>query len=178
MASSWTVSGATAPVRTAAILAASAVAHPKLAPRPIGSITATPAKPKTLLRWKKLPEFERAYREARMAAFRQSTARLQQASSPAVTTLLKMKRLETVRMVGESNQRMKIEFAYLKLLPREYSGLRHIVSVSKRLDGRCEYEERPGPPPPNHAEKQDPNVRRVYLVRAQESGKEIGCATN
>jgi hypothetical protein len=30
----------------------------------------------------KLPEFERAYREARMAAFRQSTARLQQASSP------------------------------------------------------------------------------------------------
>jgi Arc/MetJ family transcription regulator len=45
---------------------------------------------KTLLRWQKLPEFERAYREARMAAFRQSTARLQQASSPAVTTLLKI----------------------------------------------------------------------------------------
>ena len=39
--------------------------------------------PKTLLRWQKLPEFERAYREARMAAFRQSNARLQQASSPA-----------------------------------------------------------------------------------------------
>lgn len=46
--------------------------------------------PKTLLRWQKLPEFERAYREARMAAFRQATARLQQASSPAVTTLLKI----------------------------------------------------------------------------------------
>jgi hypothetical protein len=46
--------------------------------------------PKTLLRWQKLPEFERAYREARMAAFRQLTARLQQASSPAVTTLLKI----------------------------------------------------------------------------------------
>jgi hypothetical protein len=45
---------------------------------------------KTLLRWQKLPEFERAYREARMSAFRQSTARLQQASSPAVTTLLKI----------------------------------------------------------------------------------------
>jgi hypothetical protein len=42
------------------------------------------------LRWQKLPEFERAYREARMSAFRQSTARLQQASSPAVTTLLKI----------------------------------------------------------------------------------------
>jgi hypothetical protein len=46
--------------------------------------------PKTLQRWQKLPEFERAFREARMAAFRQSTARLQQASSPAVTMLLKI----------------------------------------------------------------------------------------
>ena len=45
---------------------------------------------KTLLRWQKLPEFERAYREARMADFRQSAARLQQASSLAVTTLLKI----------------------------------------------------------------------------------------
>jgi hypothetical protein len=35
-------------------------------------------------------------------------------------------------MVGESNQRLKIEFAYLKLPPREYEGPRHIVSVSQR----------------------------------------------
>ena len=42
---------------------------------------------KTLLRWQKLPEFDRAYREARLAAFRQSLARLQQASPPAVTVL-------------------------------------------------------------------------------------------
>jgi hypothetical protein len=46
--------------------------------------------PKTLLRWQKLPEFQAAYREARRAAFRQSIARLQQASSAAVTTLLKV----------------------------------------------------------------------------------------
>ena len=45
---------------------------------------------KTLLRWLKLTEFERAYREARVAGFRQTTARLQQASSAAVTTLLKI----------------------------------------------------------------------------------------
>jgi hypothetical protein len=44
--------------------------------------------------------------------------------------------------------------------------------TSERPDGRCEYEERPGPPPPNHAEKQDPNVRTIDLVRAQESGNE------
>jgi hypothetical protein len=46
--------------------------------------------PKTLLRWMQVPEFDAAYREARRSAFRQSIARLQQASSAAVTTLLKV----------------------------------------------------------------------------------------
>jgi hypothetical protein len=44
----------------------------------------------TLLRWLKAPEFEKAYREARRAAFGQATARLQQATSAAVSTLLKI----------------------------------------------------------------------------------------
>ncbi len=44
----------------------------------------------TLLRWMKEPELDKAYREARRAAFRQSVARLQQASGAAVTTLLKL----------------------------------------------------------------------------------------
>ena len=44
----------------------------------------------TLLRWLKLPEFNRAYREARRAAFGQATARLQQATSAAATTLFKI----------------------------------------------------------------------------------------
>jgi hypothetical protein len=38
----------------------------------------------------KLPEFNATYREARRAAFQQATARLQHASSAAVTTLLKV----------------------------------------------------------------------------------------
>ena len=46
--------------------------------------------PRTLLRWMKEPEFDAAYREARRMAFRQSVARLQQASSAAVSTLLKV----------------------------------------------------------------------------------------
>lgn len=46
--------------------------------------------PRTLLRWMKEPEFHAAYREARRVAFRQSVARLQQASSAAVSTLLKV----------------------------------------------------------------------------------------
>jgi transposase-like protein len=44
----------------------------------------------TLLRWMKKPEFEAAYRKARRAAVSQSHARLHQASSAAVTTLLKI----------------------------------------------------------------------------------------
>jgi hypothetical protein len=46
--------------------------------------------PNTLLKWMKVPEFDLSYREARRATFRQSVARLQQASSAAVTTLLKV----------------------------------------------------------------------------------------
>src|SRR5882724_13585236 len=44
----------------------------------------------TLLRWQKIPEFQKAYREARRAAHGQSIARLQQATSAAVSTLLKV----------------------------------------------------------------------------------------
>ncbi len=44
----------------------------------------------TLLRWLKVPEFDKAYRAARRAAFAQSTARLQQSTSAAVSTLLKI----------------------------------------------------------------------------------------
>ena len=46
--------------------------------------------PNTLLKWMKEPEFDTAYREARRPAFRQSVARLQQASGAAVSTLLKI----------------------------------------------------------------------------------------
>ncbi len=46
--------------------------------------------PKTLLRGLQIREFEEAYRKARRDAFRQAFARLQQASSAAVTTLLKL----------------------------------------------------------------------------------------
>jgi hypothetical protein len=46
--------------------------------------------PNTLLRGMKEPDFDAAYPEARRAAFRQSVARLQQASGAAVTTLLKL----------------------------------------------------------------------------------------
>ena len=46
--------------------------------------------PNTLLRWMKETEFDTAYREAKRAAFGQSIARLQQGTSAAATTLLKI----------------------------------------------------------------------------------------
>jgi len=45
---------------------------------------------RTLLRWLKLPQFQTAYRQARREAFGQAIARLQQGTSAAATTLLKM----------------------------------------------------------------------------------------
>jgi hypothetical protein len=46
--------------------------------------------PRTLLRWLELPEFREAYGQARREAFGQATARLQQASGAAVSTVLKI----------------------------------------------------------------------------------------
>ena len=44
----------------------------------------------TLMRWLKLPEFQRSYREAKKEAFAQSIARLHYLSSAAVSTLGKI----------------------------------------------------------------------------------------
>jgi hypothetical protein len=44
----------------------------------------------TLMRWQNEPEFKTAYREARRAVHSQAIARIQQAASAAVTTLLKV----------------------------------------------------------------------------------------
>ncbi len=44
----------------------------------------------TLLRWLKIPEFRVALLDARRQAFSQANARLQQAASAAVTTLVKI----------------------------------------------------------------------------------------
>jgi hypothetical protein len=46
--------------------------------------------PRTLHRWLQEKEFDAAYRKARRAAFAQATARLQQTTGAAVSTLLKI----------------------------------------------------------------------------------------
>jgi transposase-like protein len=44
----------------------------------------------TLVKWMKDPEFDASYREARRSAYDQSVSRLVQATTAAVTTLLKV----------------------------------------------------------------------------------------
>jgi hypothetical protein len=63
-----------------------------------------------------------AFLESHLATVAQS--RSSRAHQSALLT--RLKRLETVRAVEESNRRLKVEFAHLKPLPREYSGPRHI----------------------------------------------------
>lgn len=46
--------------------------------------------PKTLFRWQQEPAFDKVYRKARRDAFGQGTARLQQASGAAVSSILKI----------------------------------------------------------------------------------------
>ena len=85
--------------------------------------------------------------------------------------LKRVERLETVQGFQESDRRLKIEFAYLKQLPREYSGPRHIVTVCRRLNGREECEERAGEAPPNHEPARDENPLRIYIVYAAETSE-------
>ena len=87
--------------------------------------------------------------------------------------LKRLERLETVQGRGENNSRLKVEIAHLRLLPPEYSGPRHIVTVGRRPDGREECEERPGEPPPNHETARDENAMRIYIVSAAETNSEI-----
>jgi hypothetical protein len=53
--------------------------------------TAIKVATKTLLRWKQVPDFAAAYRQARRDAFRQCIARLQYGSTAAASTLLKIR---------------------------------------------------------------------------------------
>jgi hypothetical protein len=75
--------------------------------------------------------------------------------------------------VSSATVRCKCQFGYREELPPEYTGSLQIVTGENDPDRKYQWEERPGPPPPNHAENEDPNVMRVYFVQAQEAGSEV-----
>ena len=59
--------------------------------------------------------------------------------------LKRLQRLEEV--CGVACQPPEFQVGYLKKLPAEYAGERHIVTVDRDPDGTYHWEERPGPEP-------------------------------
>jgi hypothetical protein len=60
--------------------------------------------------------------------------------------LTRIKRLETVHAI-EHQPPVEFQIGYLKKLPDEYAGERHVVTVRRHTDGTYRWEERPGASP-------------------------------
>ena len=58
--------------------------------------------------------------------------------------LTRLKRLERVR-AAERQPPIELQIGYLKKLPPEYTGERHVATVGRLSDGKYQWEERPGP---------------------------------
>jgi hypothetical protein len=72
----------------------------------------------------------------------------------------RLARLERLNRLSTVPQRLRVQYGYLKTLPEDYTGPRHVVTV-RRIppvepgeDG-YEWEERPGPEPVSHASGPD-----------------------
>jgi hypothetical protein len=82
------------------------------------------------------------------------------------TALLKrLKRLEEVRAVG-SQPPLEFQIGYIKKLPEENTGERHVSTVGRAADGTYRWEERRGAPPAN--EDGPTSIIRLFLVRAKD----------
>ena len=84
----------------------------------------------------------------------------------------RLARLERLSRLSTAPQRLRIQYGYLKTLPDDYIGPRHVVTVKQlppRPDGedRFEWEERPGPEPASNASDPDDDllVRVCYVER-------------
>ena len=81
--------------------------------------------------------------------------------------LRRLKRLEVVRAVG-SQPPVEFQIGYVKKLPQEYTGERHVVTVGRAADGTYRWEERRGAPPAS--EDSPKSIFRIFLVRAKDGG--------
>ena len=73
----------------------------------------------------------------------------------------RVQRLEEVRVVA--CQPPEFQTGYLKSLPAEYTGERHIVTLGRDADGLYQWEERRGPEP-NEAKRNSVPPFRVILT--------------
>jgi hypothetical protein len=81
--------------------------------------------------------------------------------------LTRLKRLEEDRAV-ERQHRLEVQFGYLKELPPEYAGERHLVTVGRLPDGNYQWEERPGARGAEEDEGDGRRILRVVFVTAND----------
>jgi hypothetical protein len=75
--------------------------------------------------------------------------------------LTRLKRLENVRATQRQPQ-CELQVGYLRTLPPEYAGERHMVTVGRLPDGKYQWEERPGAP---LGDEDDDHILRVIIMR-------------
>ena len=75
-------------------------------------------------------------------------------------------RLDKLEVKVDAKKPPLFRSGYLKTLPTDYVGDRHVVIVKREPSGNgewCEFEERPGPAPPGAQEDEDcTTIRIVY----------------
>jgi hypothetical protein len=82
-------------------------------------------------------------------------------------------RLERLEVVVEPRKPQLVRSGYLKTLPADYVGERHVVIVKREPSGNgewCEFEERPGPVPPDAQEEDCTTIYIVYRDRLNPPG--------
>jgi hypothetical protein len=88
----------------------------------------------------------------------------------------RLARLEQRNRLSTAPQRLRIQYGYLKMLPDDYAGPRHVVTVSQLPpvepgEDWFEWEERRGPEPAsNAAGPNDEVVVRVSYVERTRAG--------
>ena len=76
-------------------------------------------------------------------------------------------RLERLEVRAEPNKPQFVRSGYLKTLPKDYVGERHVVIGKREPSGApngewCEFEERPGPAPVDAQEEDD--CTTIYII--------------
>jgi hypothetical protein len=87
----------------------------------------------------------------------------------------RLARLERLNRLTRAPQRWRIQYGYLKTLPDDYAGPRHIVTVKQLPPGPgaysgedwFEWEERPGPEPAFAASEPNEILVHVCYVEAK-----------
>jgi hypothetical protein len=82
--------------------------------------------------------------------------------------LKRLQRLEEVR--AAEPRPLELQFGYLKKLPPDYTGERHVVTLGRLPDGNYQWEQRPGPAPANEDEDYSKTIVRINLVEAKHHG--------